>query len=62
MLTSFGLLALALTTAPVQDATDFVERFQLFNNCKPCPNFGAVLGSSHARSVPSCGCLSLMGD
>ena len=33
-MTKLGLLALALTTAPVQDATDF-ERFELFNNCEP---------------------------
>ena len=31
---SFGLLALAMIIAPVQDVTDF-ERFQLFNNCEP---------------------------
>ena len=33
MMGSFGLLALALTIAPVQDVTDF-DRFQLFNNCE----------------------------
>ena len=33
MMGSFGLLALALTIAPVQDVIDF-DRFQLFNNCE----------------------------
>ena len=34
MMASFGLLALALTIAPVQDVTDY-DRFQLFSNCEP---------------------------
>ena len=34
MMGSFGLLALALTVAPVQDVTSF-EMFQLFNSCEP---------------------------
>ena len=40
MMVSFGLLALAMATAPVQDVTDF-DRFQLFNNCEP---MGLVVG------------------
>ena len=34
MIASFGLLALAMATAPVQEVTD-IDRFQLFNNCDP---------------------------
>ena len=34
MMGSFGLLALALTIAPVQEPTSF-EIFQLFNSCEP---------------------------
>ena len=33
MMASFGLLAVAMATAPVQDVTDF-DRFRLFNNCE----------------------------
>ena len=33
MMASFGLLAVAMATAPVQDVTDF-DRFSLFNNCE----------------------------
>ena len=33
MIGSFGLLVLAIITAPVQDVTDF-DRFALFNNCE----------------------------
>ena len=33
MMASFGLLAVAMATAPVQDVTD-VDRFRLFNNCE----------------------------
>ena len=34
MMGSFGLLALAMSVAPVQEVTD-LDRFQLFNNCEP---------------------------
>ena len=33
MMASFGLLAVAMATAPGQDVTD-LDRFQLFNNCE----------------------------
>ena len=50
MMGSLGLLALAMTVAPVQDVTSF-EMFQLLNSCEPMYLLVTVLDDEDMKNV-----------